>query len=169
MKELQGVYKATTPAEFYVRQFIRPRYVLTGSPASESTILTASLPGRLMEKCMAGEGLLAQMLIEKYMDHLPVHRQLERFKRIGINIAQSTANDWMQRTMEALTGLYALHRQMVLACGYLHADETPIKVLDEDKKGSTHRGYYWAYHSSEFKMILFSTRWAGAGRDRMKC
>lgn len=126
--------------------------------------MIASLPGRLLEKCMAGEGLLAQMLIDKYVDHLPIDRQLKRFARHGVKIAQSTANDWVQRTLFALTGLYELHKQMVLASGYLHADETPLKVLDDDKKGSTHRGYYWVYHSSELKMVLFEYQ-PGRGRE----
>src|SRR6266545_1405449 len=56
------------PGELYVKQFIRPKYVVPVSD-TDNTIITASMPGRLMEKCMAGEGLLAQIIVDKYVDH----------------------------------------------------------------------------------------------------
>lgn len=151
------------PAELYVKQYIRPKYAAPLSEGS-STVLTASLPGRLLEKCMAGEGLLAQMIVDKYLDHLPVHRQLQRYQRMGVTIAQSTSNDWFRTVMNHLHALYEAHKRVTLATSYLGADETPIKVLDEDKKGTTHRGYYWVYHNSEQKLVLFDYR-PGRGRE----
>ncbi len=151
------------PAELYVKQYIRPKYA---APLSEggSTVLMAALPGRLLEKCMAGEGLLAQMIVDKYLDHLPIHRQLQRYQRMGVTIAQSTSNDWFRMVMNHLHALYEAHKRITLATSYLGADETPIKVLDEDKKGTTHRGYYWVYHNSEQKLVLFDYR-PGRGRE----
>lgn len=151
------------PAELYVKQYIRHKYA---APLGEggSTVLTAALPGRLLEKCMAGEGLLAQMIVDKYLDHLPIHRQLQRFERVGVKIAQSTSNDWLRMVLNHLHSLYEAHKRITLATAYLGADETPIKVLDEDKKGTAHRGYYWVYHNSEKKLILFDYR-PGRGRE----
>ena len=151
------------PGELYVKQYIRPRYV---QPLSDitNTVITASLPGRIMEKCMAGEGLLAQIIVDKYVDHLPLHRQMQRFERAGVKIAQSTINDWVKAVQTHITALYEAHKKMVLACGYLHADETPLKVLDENKKGTTHQGYYWVYHNSREKLVLFDYR-QGRGRE----
>lgn len=151
------------PAELYVKQYIRHKYA---APLNEggSTVITASLPGRLLEKCMAGEGLLAQMVVDKYLDHLPIHRQLQRYERIGVKIAQSTSNDWLRMVMNHLHALYEAHKRSTLATAYLGADETPIKVLDEDKKGTTHRGYYWVYHNNEQKLVLFDYR-PGRGRE----
>lgn len=151
------------PAELYVKQYIRPKYA---APLSEggSTVLTAALPGRLLEKCMAGEGLLSQMVVDKYLDHLPIHRQLQRYERLGVKIAQSTSNDWFRLVLNHLHGLYEAHKRITLTTAYLGADETPIKVLDEDKKGTTHRGYYWVYHNSEEKLVLFDYR-PGRGRE----
>jgi len=152
-----------TPGELYVKQYIRPRYV---QPLTELTniVVTASLPGRLLDKCMAGEGLLAQIVVDKYVDHLPLHRQLQRFQRAGVSIAQSTINDWVRAVLTQLTALYEAHKKQVLDSGYLHADETPIKVLDETKKGTTHQGYYWVYHNSKEKLVLFDYR-QGRGRE----
>jgi transposase len=152
-----------TPGELYVKQYIRPKYV---QPLTEitNTVITASLPGRLLDKCMAGEGLLSQIIVDKYVDHLPLHRQLQRFERAGITIAQSTINDWVKAVLTHLTTLYEVHKKLVLDSGYLHADETPIKVLDEAKKGTTHQGYYWVYHNSHEKLVLFDYR-SGRGRE----
>jgi transposase len=152
-----------TPPELFVRQYIRPKYA---APLSDgfSTVITASLPGRMMEKCMAAEGLLAQMIVDKYVDHLPIHRQLQRYERMGVHIAQSTSNDWLRVTLNHLSSLYEAHKQQTLDIGYLGADETPIKVLDEDKKGTTHKGFYWVYHNSEHKLVLFDYR-PGRGRE----
>jgi transposase len=151
------------PAELDVKQYIRPKYA---APLSEggSTVLMAALPGRLLEKCMAGEGLLAQMIVDKYMDHLPIHRQLQRYQRMGVTIAQSTSNDWLRMVMNHLHALYEAHKRLTLATSYLGADETPIRVMDDDKKGTTHRGFYWVYHNSEQKLALFDYR-PGRGRE----
>jgi len=151
------------PAELYVKQYIRPKYVQPAGQES-NTVITASLPGRIMEKCMAGEGLLAQIVVDKYVDHLPLHRQLQRFERAGIKIAQSTINDWMKAVLTQLTALYEVHKKHVLQSGYLHADETPLKVLDDDKKNASHQGYYWVYHNSIAKLALFDYR-KGRGRE----
>jgi transposase len=151
------------PGELYVKQFIRPKYVVPVSD-TDNTIITASMPGRLMEKCMAGEGLLAQIIVDKYVDHLPLHRQLQRFERAGVTIAQSTICNWAKVVLTNLIALYELHKQHILASRYLHADETPIKVLDENKKGTTHQGYYWVYHNSKQKLVLFDYR-KGRGRE----
>ena len=151
------------PGELFVKQYIRPKYI---QPVSEisNTVITASLPGRMMEKCKAGEGLLAQILVDKYMDHLPLHRQLQRYQRAGVTIAQSTINDWAKNSLFAVTALYELHKKQTLNTGYLHADETTLKVLDEAKKGTTHLGYYWVYHNNQEKLVLFDYR-KGRGRE----
>jgi transposase len=151
------------PAELYVKQYIRPKYAAP-LPEGGTTVLTASLPGRILEKCMAGEGLLSQMIVDKYMDHLPIHRQLQRLERLGVKIAQSTSNDWFRTVLNHLHSLYEAHKRITLATAYLGADETPIRVLDEDKKGTTHRGYYWVYHNPEQKLVLFDYR-QGRGRE----
>jgi hypothetical protein len=113
---------------------------------------------------MFGESLVAQIMVDKYCDHLPLFRQMQRLKRAGVEIAQSTMNSVATRTLDSLLSLYGAHKKMVLESGYLHADETKIKVLDETKKGTTHQGYYWVYHNSKDKMVLFDYR-AGRGRE----
>jgi len=151
------------PGEWIVKQYIRAKYELPVS-GDASTVITASLPGRIMEKCMAGEGLLAQILVDKYVDHLPLHRQAQRAQRAGVILAQSTINDWTKVALNHMMALYVAHKELVLAANYLHADETPLKVLDNTKKGTSHQGYYWVYHNSKEKLVLFDYR-PGRGRE----
>jgi len=105
---------------------------------------------------------MAQITVDKYVDHMPLHRQSQRLQRAGVNIAQTTICGWVKLVLIHLVALYELHKQYVLACRYLHVDETTIQVLDEDKKGTTHRGYYWLYFNSEQKLVLFDYQ---PGRD----
>jgi transposase len=152
-----------TPGGFFVKQYIRPKFV---KPLSETndTVITASLPGRMMEKCMAAEGLVTQILVDKYMDHMPLHRLLQRFARVGLVIAQSTINGWVKNALLLFVALYELHKQQILNSGYLNVDETGIRVLDDDKKGKSHKGFYWVYHSLELKASLFDYQ-PGRGRE----
>ncbi|MES1249664.1 MAG: IS66 family transposase zinc-finger binding domain-containing protein, partial [Chitinophaga rupis] len=74
------------PGRLYVNRYVRPKYVT----ADNQTILIAPLPERPLPKAIAGPGLLTQILIDKYVDHLPLHRQQQRFSREKINIPYST-------------------------------------------------------------------------------
>jgi hypothetical protein len=112
---------------------------------------------------MAGPGLLAQVIIDKYVDHLPLYRQEQRFSRVGITLAPSTLCNWKSSVCSLITPLYDAMVKEVLQTNYLHVDETTIKVLDQDKKGTTHRGYFWVYHNSHKKIVIFDYR---KGRSR---
>jgi transposase len=148
------------PGKLFVRQYVRPKY----AKANGEGIITAQLPLRPIEKGIAGPGLLAQTIIDKYCDHLPVYRQIERFKREGVTLSSSTVGDWIGGTCELLSPLYDTLKKEILASDYLQADETPIKVLDKDKKGTTHRGFHWVYHAAVKRLVLFDYR-EGRGRD----
>jgi transposase len=148
------------PGKLFVRQYVRPKYA---RPKGEGVVI-GELPARPIDKGIAGPGLLAQIIIDKYTDHLPVHRQIQRFEREGIKLPASTLTDWIGQTCYLLDSLYEIHRQQVLSSTYLQADETPIKVLDKDKKGTTHRGFHWVYHAPEERLVLFDYR-EGRGRE----
>ncbi|MGH2563151.1 MAG: IS66 family transposase [Ginsengibacter sp.] len=148
------------PGKLFVNRYVRPKYV----NADNTGILIASMVNRPLPKAIAGPGLLTQIVIDKYIDHLPLHRQQERFKREGVNIPYSTITDWVSATCTLITPLYDTLKKQVLASDYLHADETPIKVLDKDKKGETHRGFFWVYHNSLADLVLFDYQ-PGRGRE----
>jgi transposase len=148
------------PGKLFVNRWVRPKYV----NRDNTGILIAPMVDRPLPKAIAGAGLLTQIVIDKYVDHLPLHRQQERFKREGVSIPYSTITDWVSNTCKLIEPLYNALKKQVLASDYLHADETPIRVLDRDKKGETHRGYYWVYHNSVSDLVLFDYQ-PGRGRD----
>lgn len=148
------------PGELYVKQYKRIKYVRPDNTG----ILIGELPSRPLPKVMAGEGLLAQIMIDKYVDHLPLHRQMQRFERTAVKLPYSTLTDWVSSTCELITPLFNALKAEVLQSSYLHADETPIKVIDKDKKGETHRGFYWVYQNSIDKIVLFDYQ-EGRGRE----
>jgi len=145
---------------FYVNQYIRKKY----AKADGEGIIIGTLPTRPIEKGMAGAGLMASIIIEKYVDHLPLYRQIQRFKRAGMDIPSATISGWVHATCKLLQPLYDVLKQEVLSQDYLQADETTIAVMDKEKQGATHQGYHWVYHAPEIKMVLFNYR-QGRGRD----
>ncbi|MFM6408036.1 MAG: IS66 family transposase, partial [Microcystis sp.] len=148
------------PGKLFVRQYVRPKYAKSNGEG----VVIADLPARPIDKGIPGPGLLAQIIIDKYTDHLPVYRQLQRFEREGIKLSSSTLTDWISGTCTLLEPLYEVLKKKVLSSDYLQADETPIKVLDKDKKGTTHRGYHWVYHAPIERLVLFDYR-EGRGRE----
>jgi transposase len=139
------------PGELFVKKYVRVKYAKPNSAG----VVIGELPVRPLEKAMAGPGLLSQIIIDKYADHLPLYRQMQRFERVGLKIPYSTITDWVSATCRLILPLYEALKTEVLQSNYLHADETPIKVLDKDKKGATHRGYYWVYQDSIKKIVFF--------------
>lgn len=97
-------------------------------------------------------------MVDKFVDHLPTHRQVGRFKRLGIRIPYPTVTGWQSKVCELLIPLYQIHKHRVLSQGYLQVDETPIAVLDKTKSGKTHKGYHWVYHSPLEQAVLFDYR-----------
>lgn len=152
------------PGELYVNQFIRPKYAAPSVEDGSTIIAIAPMPVRPLEKAIAGSGLLAQVVIDKYVDHLPLYRQMQRFERAGVKLAYSTVTDWVSGTCQLIAPLYEALKTAVLQSGYIHADETAIKVLDNDKKGKTHRGYFWVYNNSPGKLVFFDYQ-EGRGAD----
>jgi transposase len=150
-----------TPAKLFVRKYFRNTYALPGGEG----ILIANLPSRPIDKGIAGPGLLSNILVEKFVDHLPIYRQIERFKREKVVISSSTIDGWITKTADLLTPLYDHLVKLVIAQGYLQVDETPIKVLDhQNKKGKTHQGYHWAYNAPLQNAVFFDYR-EGRGRE----
>jgi transposase len=143
------------PGELYVKKYIRPKYATPATDDGSVQVAIAPMPVRPVDKAIAGPGLLAQIIIDKYVDHLPLYRQQQRFERSGVNLSDSTISGWVSAVCNLLMPLYEALKQEILNSGYIHADETYIKVLDSNKKGTTHRGYFWVYNNSPGRLVLF--------------
>lgn len=117
-------------------------------------------PSRPIPGSMAGAGLLAHILVSKFDDHLPLYRQHEIFARMGADIPDSTLVDWCGRAMKVLQPLIERIETDVMASDILHADDTPIRVLDRSQRDKglgkgVKKGRIWAY-------VRDPRPWAGA-------
>lgn len=147
-----------TPAEFYVKRYVRRKYA---RPNGEG-IITGMLPERVIDKGIPCEGVLSEMITDKYVYGLPLHRQIDKYRRMGVNIPASTASDWMIKGWKHLIPLWELLKLLVINQKYLQADESPLKVLDRNHKNGIHQGYMWVYNAPVDGLVLFDYR---KGRD----
>jgi len=108
------------------------------------TVVTAEKPLAPIEKGLAGPGLLAQVVVSKYGDHLPLHRQEEIFQRQGVELSRQTMCDWMRECADLVRPLYELMKQRVLDSKAVQTDDTPVPVLDPDLP-RTRTGRIWTY------------------------
>jgi transposase len=129
------------PAQLRVKVIRRPRY---GCRACEEGVVQAPAPERPITGGMATEALLAQVLVSKYADHLPLYRQAQIFARQGIELDRSTLCDWVGRACWWLEPLWRLLRRHVMGSTRIFADDTPLPVLDPGR-GRTKTGRLWGY------------------------
>ena len=131
------------PATFFVHRHIRPQYACRAC----QTVTAAPIPPAVIDGGMAATGLLAWVIVGKYLDHLPLYR-LERIAaRDGVSLARSTLAEWVGRIGVALQPLADRLAQLLRERAILHADETPVQQLDPGN-GKTKRAYLWAYRSN---------------------
>ena len=141
--------------ELYVKKYIRPEYIKPDKDGIQAKRVIAILPGMPIAKSYVGASLLSHLMVSKYIDHLPVYRQLQMFTRQKITIEDNTVNNWFKQGCNLILPLFEAHERQVLCTKYLGVDETPVKVLDKTKKGTTHQGYYWVYYNTYSRQVLF--------------
>jgi transposase len=126
------------PAQMKVIEDVCRKY------ACSCTVKTAGKPGQPIEKSTAGASVLAQVIVAKFADHLPLHRQGKMFRRHGVEIADQTMCGWMGQCAALLEPLYGRLKRHVLASKVVGTDDTPVKVLDR-KLRQARRGRIWPY------------------------
>ena len=131
------------PPKFFVHRHIRPQYACR----SCETVTAAPIPPAVIDGGMAAVGVLAWVIIGKYLDHLPLYRLEQIAAREGVNLARSTLAEWVGRIGVALQPLADRLAELLRERPILHADETPVQQLDPGN-GKTKRAYLWAYRSN---------------------
>ena len=129
-----------TPGLFTVERHIRGKWACLDC----KTLIQAPVPPQIIDKGIATAGLLAQVLVAKFADHLPLYRQENIFARAGMELPRSTLAQWVGICGVRLQPLVDALRDVVLTHRVLHADETPVQMLKPGNK-KTHRAYIWAY------------------------
>ncbi|HEX9596436.1 MAG TPA: IS66 family transposase [Anaerolineales bacterium] len=130
------------PGRFLRRRLVRPKYVPRKDDGDGSPVI-AELPPMLQERCEAAPGLLAQIIVAKYCDHLPLYRQEQIFeRRHGVWLPRQNMARWMGLAADWLKPIYGEIRAGVLSGGYVQVDETPVRYLAPGH-GKTKLGYLW--------------------------
>ena len=128
------------PASFKVIRHVRPRMACSCC----DRIVQAPAPSRPIARGLAGPGLLAHVLVSKYADHLPLYRQSGIYARQGVELERSTLADWVGSAAKLLAPLEQGLGRYVMAADKLHADDTPVDVL-QPGRGTTKTGRLWTY------------------------
>lgn len=154
------------PGEIYVRQIIRPKYVLRKDlqnkqeqsedeiSEQQKNVKIATLPLLPLPRSNAGASLLAELLLDKYMHHLPFHRQISIFRQAGVSLPASTVNGWFSASSDLLRALYYRLRELVLASNYIQVDESTVPVIDNKKRRAV-KAYLWVVRSVMDKLVFF--------------
>jgi transposase len=132
------------PASLYVIEEVCRKY---GCPKG-CTVRTGQKPMQPIEKGLPGPGLLAHVVVSKYADHQPLHRQEQLFKRQGVTLSRKTLCDWMRRCAQLLTPLFEEMKRQALRSKVVQTDDTPVGVLDPGLT-RTRTGRIWTYVGDE--------------------
>lgn len=150
------------PGVFSVERHVRGKWVCTRC----ETLVQAPVPPHIIDKGIPTTGLLAQVLVAKYVDHQPLYRQESIFGRSGLAIPRSTLAAWVGACGVQLQPLVDALKAELLQHRVLHADETPVAML-KPGNGKTHRAYLWSYCTGAFeptKAVVFDFADSRAGR-----
>lgn len=138
------------PASFVVVETVRPKYACQ---TCHEGVVEAPAPPQAVEKSLAGEGLLAHVIVSKYADHLPLHRLEGIFAREGIDLHRSTLCGWVADVATALTPIGEHLRREITAADYVQTDDTTITVLGDDR--GSFKGRIWTYLDPLTKQVVF--------------
>ena len=136
------------PAKFFVRRHVRPKYCCRHC----ETLHSAAMPAQPIDKGIAAPGLITHVATGKYLNHQPLYRQEAEFERMGVPVPRSSMAGWFGELEVLLDPLVHRLIEVLLAERIVHADETPVPMLDPGA-GKTATGYLWAYRSGAFSTL----------------
>ena len=151
------------PGELYVRRIVRPKYALRkdlrqlkedNEEGGQKNIKIAALPLFPIPRSNAGASLLAELLIGKYVYHLPFHRSIAMFKLAGVSIPASTVNGWFTGSSDLLRALYYRLKDIVLSTDYIQVDESTVPVINDEKHRAV-KSYLWVVRSVMKNLMFF--------------
>lgn len=153
---------AKKPAEYYVIRYVRKKAVRKGQV--DRPLEVAPVPLLPIAKSYACSSLLADLIVGKYVDHMPFYRQIEKMKREGISLPPPTVNDWFLDVADLLRPLYYRIKDLVLASDYIQADETTVPIV-RDEKNKTVKGYLWQVRAVMQDLLFFHYDHGSRGKD----
>jgi transposase len=152
MAQDETEYLEKEPGYFYIKKVVRPKFVRIENPFSPP--IQQPAPFTLLRGAFLGEGLLSEILVNRYLYALPFYRQHQMYRqRYGIDIARSTMSDAADHVAKALVPIFDEMKVSMLSGSFIGCDETPIKYLDKENGGSK-QGYYWVYRSINGEVLF---------------
>ena len=139
------------PATLEVHVHVRPKYACR---SCKDGVVSPPPPARPIVRGIAGPGLIAQIVVSKFGDHLPLYRQEDFFTRHGLHIARSTQCDWVKAAAELLKPFYERQKELVLQSPVLWTDDTPVTVLMGGQQGSR-KGRFWTYIGEQYPYSVY--------------
>ena len=159
---------AIHPAVMYIDRTVRHKFVLKSSLQIEEpekrTFIIAPLPEMIIPKGMASESLLADILIDKYVYHLPFYRVIQKYKELGVLLSDSTIGDWFTAVCSRLRPLYDKLRERIMSSEYIQVDESTLPVIDNEKHRAV-KGYIWAVRDALCGDVYFHYDMGSRGGD----
>ncbi len=137
------------PASVRVIETVRPKYAC---PQCHDGVVTAPAPPQAIERSLAAEGLLAHVVVSKYLDHLPLYRLERIFQREHLALSRATLCGWVADVALALAPIGDELRRQVTAANYLQTDDTPVTILGET---GSRKGRIWTYLDPLARQVVF--------------
>ena len=134
------------PAVLEVEVYVLPKYACT---CCQDGVVSPPPPERILPRSIAGPGLIAEILVSKFGDHLPLSRQEDRFTRRGLYLSRSTLCDWAKAAADLLKPLYDRMVKLVLGSDVIWTDDTPVRMLDPKAEGGSRLARFWTYLSDD--------------------
>lgn len=157
------------PAEMFKKRTVRHKFVLKSRLQTENpdqkAFLIAPLPETIIPRGMASESLLADILINKYLYHLPFYRQIRKYKELGVVLSDATVGDWFAAVCTKLRPLYDALRAEIMKCDYIQVDESTIPVMKEEKPHKAAKEYMWAVRDAVGGAVYFHYDKGSRGGD----
>ena len=156
------------PAKIQVIRNIRLKYackVCEGVDDDGPTVAIARMPDQIIPKCIGTPGLIAFVLVAKFVDHLPFYRQEKQFLRIGVDISRATMCNWARKIGESFDILLDMLKKEIHAGPLINIDETPVQVHNEPGKSNQSKSYMWIFKGGtpEAPSIIFEYHPSRAG------
>ncbi len=132
------------PAKYFV--LVSKREKRACKTCEERGVVSAPLPPRIIEKCLASDQIVIDTVVSKYCDHLPLYRQSAMLERdTGLELSRATLDGWVLKVGELLIPMVSAMRRELISGSYIQADETPVDVQMHEGRGKNHQAYLWQY------------------------
>jgi transposase len=150
------------PTKYFV--LVSKREKRACKSCEEQGVVSAPLPPRIIEKCLASDQIVIDTVVSKYCDHQPLYRQSAMLERdAGLELSRATLDGWVLKVGELLIPMVSAMRRELIHGTYIQADETPVEVQMQGDRGKNHQAYPWQY-GRPGATVVFDFR-LGRGRD----